>query len=118
MTKGGGFPLGPRGHDVTNLHLAIGDNHPINEQFYQLAALGDRELVERRPQAVAEGFDPMRQGQDIHLLMRLRFDLSHLLPHTLRRLGQLVPFPLEFLAPDHFGEVDVEQASLLPLELG
>jgi len=60
----------------------------------------------------------MRQGQDIHLLVRLCFDLSHLLPHTLLRLGQLVPFPLEFLAPDNFGEVDVEQAGVLPLELG
>jgi hypothetical protein len=118
MTKGGGFPLGPRGHDVPNLHLTIVDNHSINEQFYQLATLGDRQLIKRRPYAVAEGFDPMRQSQDIHLLVCLRFDLPQLMPQTLLRLREFVPLPLEFLAPDNFGEIDVEQAGVLPLELG
>jgi len=118
MTKGGGFPLGPRGHDVPNLHLTIVDNHSINEQFYQLATLGDRQLIKRRPYAVAEGFDSIRQSQDIHLLVCLRFDLPQLMPQTLLRLCEFVPFPLKFLAPDHFGEIDVEQAGVLPLELG
>jgi hypothetical protein len=40
------------------------------------------------------------------------------MPQTLLRLREFVPFPLEFLAPDNFGEIDVEQAGVLPLELG
>ena len=31
---------------------------------------------------------------------------------------QLVPFALEFLATDDFGQIDVEQAGVLPLDLG
>jgi hypothetical protein len=47
MTKRDRFPLGSRGHHVANLHLTIIDNHPINEQFHQLAALGEGQVVER-----------------------------------------------------------------------
>jgi hypothetical protein len=117
MTKRDCFPLGSRGHHIANLHLTIIDNHPINEQFYQLATLGEGQLVERWPQAVAEGFDAMRQGQHIDLLLRLYLDLSELLAHTLLCLGQFVPFALEFLAADDFGQIDIEQASVLPLDL-
>ena len=60
----------------------------------------------------------MRQGEDIDLLLCLGLDLPELLAHTLLRLGQLVPFALEFLAPDDFGQIDVEQAGVLPLDLG
>jgi hypothetical protein len=40
------------------------------------------------------------------------------MPQTLLRLREFVPLPLAFLAPDNFGEIDVEQAGVLPLELG
>ncbi len=118
MTKRDRLPLGPRGHHIANLHLAIIDNHPINKQFHQLATLGEGQVVERRPEAVAEGVDAMRQGQDIDLLLCLCLELPELLAHTLLRLGQLVPFALEFLATDDFGQIDVEQADMLPLDLG
>ena len=117
MTKRDRLPLGPRGHHIANLHLTIIDNHPVNKQFHQLATLGEGQMIERRPEAVAEGVDAMRQGQDIDLLLCLGLDLPELLAHTLLRLGQLVPFALEFLATDDFGQIDVEQAGVLPLDL-
>src|SRR2546430_3602755 len=118
MTKRDRRPLGPRGHHRANLHLTIIDNHPINKQFHQLATLGEGQVVERWPEAAAEGVDAVRQGQDIDLLLCLGLDLPELWAHTLLRLGQLVPFALEFLATDDFSQIDVEQAGMLPLDLG
>ena len=118
MTKRDRLPFGPRGHHIANLHLTIIDNDSINKQCHQLATLGERQVVQRWPEAVAEGVDAMRQGQDIDLLVCLDLDLPKLLAHTLLRLGQLVPFALEFFAPDDFGQIDVEQADVLPLDLG
>ena len=87
MTKGSGFPLGSCRDHITNLHLAIIDNHSINEQFYQLATLGESQVGERRGQAVAEGSDTMREGEDIDLLLRLGLELPQLLAHTVLGLG-------------------------------
>lgn len=87
MTKGSGFPLGSRRDHITHLHLAIRDNHPINEQFYQLATLGESKVRERRCQTVAEGVDTMRSGEDIDLLLRLDLELPQLLAHTVLCLG-------------------------------
>src|SRR6266852_6144477 len=118
MTKRDRLPLRPRGDHRANLSLAIIDNHPINKQFHQLATLSEGQVVERRSETVAEGVDALRQGQDIDLLLCLCLDVSELLAHTLLRLGQLVPFALAFLATDDFGQRDVEQAGMLPLDLG
>ena len=117
MTKRNRFPLRPCGHHIANLYLAIIDNHPINEQFDQLTTLGESQLVECGPQAGAEDFDAMCQGEHIDLLLCLCLNLPELLAQTLLCLGQFVPFPLEFLAPDDFGQIDVEQAGVLPLDL-
>ena len=87
MTKRDCFPLGPRGHHVANLHLTIIDNHSINEQFHQLATRREGQVVERRFQGGAEGFDAMRQGQHIYLLLRLDLDLPELLAQILLGLG-------------------------------
>jgi hypothetical protein len=47
----------------------------------------------------------------------LDLNLPKLLAHTLLCLGQGVPFALEFLAADDFGQIDIEQAGVLPLDL-
>src|SRR5207253_1638212 len=78
MTKRDCLPLGPRGHHIANLYLTIIDNDPINKQFHQLATLGAGQVVQRWPEAVAEGVDAMRQGQDIDLLVCLDLDLPEL----------------------------------------
>ena len=118
MTKRDCLPLGSRGHHIANLYLPVIDNDPINKQFDQLATLGEGQLIERWLEAVAERFDAMRQSEYIHLLLSLGLDLPELLAHTLLRLRQLVPFALAFLATDDFGQIDVEQAGVLPLDLG
>jgi hypothetical protein len=83
-----------------------------------LSALGKREMRQGRTETLAKGFDAVRQCGHIHLLLRLRLKLVQLLPQAVLGLGSLLSFALEFFAPDDLCQVDVEQASLLPFELG
>jgi hypothetical protein len=118
MTKWGGFSLGARGDHITDLHLVIGDDDVIDEQLHQLSALGKRELVQGGLQPLAEGFEPVGQGGDIHLLLRLRLELAQLLGQAVLGLGHLLSFALKLLTPDDLGQVDLQQPGLLPFELG
>ena len=79
MTKWGGFSLGARGDHIANLHLVMGDDDVIDEQLYQLSALGKRELVQGGLQPPAKGLQALGQGGGIHLLLRLSLELAQLL---------------------------------------
>src|SRR4029450_10783873 len=61
MTKGGGFSLGARGDHIANLHLVMGDDDVIDEQLYQLSALGKRELVQGGLQPPAKALKALGQ---------------------------------------------------------
>jgi hypothetical protein len=82
-----------------------------------LAALRKVQLVKRWSNSLAKGVNTLGQSGHIDVLLRLHFQLAHLPGETLLRLGEVPPFTLEFLVADDFGEVDIEQAGLLPLEL-
>jgi hypothetical protein len=97
--------------------LASIATHPVNEQFAPLTTLGESQGGERGPQAGAEDCDAMCQGEHLSLLLCLCLALPELLAPTLLGLGQFVPFPLACLAPDAFGQRDVEQAGVLALAL-
>ena len=79
MTKGGGFAFGAGRHHIADFHLGIVDNDPINEQFYQLSALGKGQLVQSRLQALAKGFNPLAQGGNVHVLLCLGIELPQVL---------------------------------------
>jgi hypothetical protein len=117
MTKRDGFPLGACGDDVPNLHLVVGDDDAIDQQFHQLSALGKRELVQGRLHLPAKRVESLGQGSDIHLLLRLRLQLAQLLRQALLGLGHLLSFAFELVAPDDLGQIDLQQAGLLPFEL-
>ena len=118
MTKRGGFPLGAGGHHIANLHLAVGDDDVIDEQFYQLSALGKRELLQGGLQPLAKGFKSLGQRGDIHLLLRLGLELAQLLGQALLGVRHLLSFALELVTPDDLRQVDFQQPGLLPFELG
>jgi hypothetical protein len=118
MTKWGGFPLGARGDHVPNLHLIIGDDDAIDQQFYQLSALGKRESVQGRLHFSAKCFESLGQSRDIHLLLRLRLQLTQLLRQASLGLGHLLSFAFELVTPDDLGQIDFQQAGLLPFDLG
>ena len=117
MTKRGGFPLGARGNDVPNLHLVVGDDDAIDQQFHQLSALGTRELVQGRLHLPAKRFESLGQSREIHLWLRLSLQLAQLLRQALLGLGHLLSCAFELVAPDDLGQIDLQQAGLLPFEL-
>src|SRR6266571_8547166 len=117
MTKRNGFPLRAGGHDVADFHLAVADDDPINEQGDQLSALGKRQMVERRADAVAKGLDALGQGGHIYLLLRLEIELAQLLSQAVLSLRHLLAFAGEFVPTDDGGQVDLQQARLLPFQL-
>src|SRR5262245_29281256 len=117
MTKRHGFPLRAGGDDVADFHLPIADDDSIDEQGDQLSALGKRQMVQSRADAVAKGLDTLGQGGYIHLLLCLEFELAQLLSQPLLGLRYLLMFAFEFLPPDNGGQIDLQQAGLLPLQL-
>ena len=117
MTKGGGFPLGTGGHHVANLHLVVRDDDTINQQFYQLSALGKRQLVQGRLHLSAKRFESLGQNRDVHLLLRLCIQLTQLLRQAVLGLSHLRSFALELVAANDLGQIDFQQAGLLSFKL-
>lgn len=105
MTKRGGFPFWPGGHDIANFHLRIVDDDAINAQFDQLSALGKRSVVQSRLGASAKRLDALSQGGNINVLLGLGIELSQLLSQALLRLGHLLSSALKLLTLDHLGQV-------------
>ncbi len=117
MTKRRGFTLRPRREDIPDLDLAIADDHPINEQLYQLSALSKRQIFQGGLDAPAKGCEPLCRRHHIHLLLRLRLQLTQLLRQACLGLGHLLAFALEFVTANDLGQVDFQQPRLLPLEV-
>ena|SRR5882724_1673206 len=118
MTKRGGFPLGACGDDVPNLHLVVGDDDAIDQQFHQWSALAKGQLVQGGLQPPAKGLKSLSQRGDIHLLLRLRRELAQRLGQTMLSLRHLLSCALELVTPNDLCQVDFQQPSLLPFELG
>jgi hypothetical protein len=117
MTKRDDLSRGARGDHVPNLHWAVGDDDAIDQQLHQSSALGKRELVQGRLHLPAKRFESLGHGGDVHLLLRLRFQLAQLLRQALLGLGHFLSFALELIAPNDLGQIDLQQADLLPFEL-
>jgi hypothetical protein len=117
MTKRDGFSLEARGDHIANLHLTAGDDDVIDEQFHQLSALGKGQLVQGGLQPPAKGLEPLGQGGDIHLLLRLSLELAQLLGQAVLGVRHLLSFAFELITPDDLGQVDLQQPGLLPFEL-
>jgi hypothetical protein len=95
----------------------MGDDDVIDEQLYQLSALGKRELVQGGLQPPAKGLKSLSPRGDIPLLLRLSLELAQLLGQAMLSLRHLLSFALELVTPNNFCEVDFQQPSLLPFEL-
>lgn len=107
MTKWGGFAFGARGHDIANFHLVIIDDHTINEEFDQLSALGKGQLGQGRTEPLAKSLDALSEGCNVHLLLRLGIELAQLVGQAVVRLGHLLMFPLELVAVNNIGQIDL-----------
>jgi hypothetical protein len=117
MTKWGGFALGARGHDRANFHLRIIDNHTVNEEFDPWSALGKGQLGQGRTKPLAKSLDTLSKGCNVHLLLRLSIELAQLVGQAVVCLGHLLMFPLELVAVNNIGEIDLQQPGALAFEL-
>jgi hypothetical protein len=76
MTKGCVLARGCRWDHVTDFHRIVVDDDSVNQQLYQLSALGEVELLERRLQAPTEVFNADREPGRVQLLLGLRLQLA------------------------------------------
>src|SRR6266545_5889744 len=118
MTKGGSFSRRTGWQDIPDLDLTVRDDDTIDEQFDQLPPLGEIQAVQGRVDALAEVADSFGQFGHIDLALRLRIQLAQLLRQSVLGLLHLLSFALEFVAANNLGQVGIQQARLLALELG
>lgn len=75
MTKADVFTARAGGNDVANLDLAIGDNHPINQQLHQLPLLGKRGVFQPSLDTLAKRLDGEHDTSQLFLLFHLARNL-------------------------------------------
>ena len=110
------FLAGPaRRHHVSDLDLAVGDDHPVDQEFHQGSLLLKRRLGQPLFHPPAELFDGTGQSGKLVLPVCLCLELPGPLFELLLASFQLTPAPLVFVQPHHTGEISVRQPlKLLP----
>jgi len=110
-------PLGGGWQHVADLDVAVGDDHPVDEQFSQQPALLEGGGGQSGADGLAECLDTVGDGLQFQPLSGGGVQLA--LPG--RQGGaaavQLVPLALEFGQGDDLGQVGVEQPLLLAVQL-
>ena len=117
MTKADPLALGAQRDDVADLDLAIGDEHPIDQQLHQLALLGEVGAGQTGPNSLAEVRGRGRPAGELDPPIRLRFQLGGLHHQCLQPLLQRLPPALVFRQRDDGEQVGLGQAFQLPLEV-
>lgn len=118
MTKAGDRPGWTDRDDITDFNLLIVDHDPVNQQFDELATLGEVQLVQGRLESLAEVLNIDGERGQINLFLRLCIQLTELLLQSAEGLGQFMTFTFKFTSADDFGQIDFKQSLLLSLELG
>jgi hypothetical protein len=94
---------------IADLHLTVGDHHPVDQQLYQLAALLEAGLAQAHPELLQHLGH--RLGDRAHLDQPLA--LSGDLPLARQQVGLLAGkapvLPLEAGQVDHLGQVGLQQ---------
>src|SRR5260370_21022438 len=99
-----------RGRDhLANLHIRVGDDDTVNEEFYELPSLLPGGLLEAALHSGAEGFDRLHDPG--HILLPLRFcrELIFLARQRLKALLQPLAPPLILLQRPHRVDVGVRE---------
>jgi hypothetical protein len=117
MTKGDHFPFRTGRDHIADLDFPVVDHYPIDQQLYQLSALGKAELIQGRLYTLAKSGDPLGERGNILLLFSLRIQLPQLLLQTLHGFLQLLALALEFFPPYNLCQIDIQQPGLLALQL-
>src|SRR5215210_8005975 len=101
-----------RRHHVADLHLAIGDDHAVDQEFHQEPSLFECRLSQSLPHPPAEVLDGAGKPGELLLPVRLRLELSRLSLELALALLEVTPAPSVFVQQDDPAEVGLGQ----PLE--
>ena len=71
MTKADVFAAGAGGNDIANLDIAIGDDHPINEQFHELTLLDKGRAFQTSLNPLAKNLDGRPDASQFFSLLDL-----------------------------------------------
>jgi transposase len=85
-----------RREHLADLDIIVRDDHTVDEQFDQLALLLEGGLLQTALEALAHGFDRLREASQIPLLLRIGLQLVVLALHRLHLLLQGRSTPLVF----------------------
>ena len=108
-----------RGRDhLANLHIRVGDDDTVNEEFYELPSLLPGGLLEAALHSGAEGFDRLHDPGHIVLPLGFCRELIFLARQRLKTLLQPLAPPLILLQRHHLVEVGVREALYLVAHAG
>ena len=97
MTKTYVLAGGRRRDHLADLDIIVRDDHPVDEQFDELALLLEGGVLETAVEALAHGFDRRRKASQVPLLLlRIGLQLGELALHRLHLLLQARSTPLVF----------------------
>ena len=115
MTKPDLFAGPVRRHHVANLDLAVGDDHPVDQEFHQGPSLLEGGLGQSLPHPFAELPDRVGQLGKPLPPVRLRLELPRLFFELLLPSFEVTPAPPVLVQRHHRGEMGLRQAlELLP----
>ena len=110
-------PVGGSGERVADLDLAVGDDHPVDEQFGQQPALLEGGGGQPGADGLAVCLDTGGDGLQFQPLSGGGVQLALLGRQGGAAAVQLVPLALEFGQGDDLGQVGVQQPLLLAVQL-
>src|SRR5215210_2221221 len=114
MTKADLLACPVRWHHVADLHFAVGDDHPVDQELDEGPPLLERRLGEPLPHPPAELLDRAGEPGELLLPVRLRVEPCLLLLELPLAFLEITPSPPVFVQPNHAGEIGLGQALELP----
>src|SRR5215212_10282746 len=101
------------GNHVADLHLAVGDHHPVDQQLHQLAALFEAGLAQAHAKLLQHLGHRLGDAAHLDQPLPLGGDLPLTRPQVRLLLAEGPVLPLEGVQVDHLGQVGLQQP--LPL---
>ena len=105
MTKPDLLAGSVRRHHVADLHLAIGDDHSVDQELDQGPSLLECRLGQSLPHPPAELLDGAGEPGELLLPVRLRFELSRLPLKLPLAILEVTPAPPVFVQQDDPAEI-------------
>jgi hypothetical protein len=97
------------GDHVTDLHLLVCDDHPVDEQFHQLPFLLEGGVGKPRTYPLAEVLYGAGHSGELHALAGLALKLPFLGCQSFPSSFEILAAPLVFLQRDHLPEISLGQ---------